>query len=143
MNTYRPPTIVVTPHDADADATVVWLGGEHDEATRGRLARALAEASQLEGDVVVDLSDVTFMDASTVGALVGAGQDLRQQSRSFGLRSPSPSARRALELCGFGDAVTSAPALRSWVDVPALPANAEVKADAEAIDLVKVERGGA
>ena len=51
---------------------VVWLSGEHDLTTRRQLRDVLAfEFSVDDSDVIVDLSDVTFMDCSTVGVLIG------------------------------------------------------------------------
>ena len=113
---------------ADLFRTVVWVGGEHDVATRARLAGAIAQAADVDdADVVVDLSGVTFMDASTIGTLVEAGNRLRADSRSLSIRSPSPRARRVLDLCGLAQLVDeygplaqplAVTALGSWVDVP-------------------------
>jgi hypothetical protein len=75
----------------------------------------------------VDLSGVTFMDASTIGALVVAHDHLLADSRSLCVRNPSPRARRLLELCELTHLIdddaspaqpTAATALRSWVEVP-------------------------
>jgi hypothetical protein len=78
--------------------------------------------------VVVDLSAVTFMDASIVGALVGSRNRLRSKSQSLELRAPSPRALRVIQLCGLVGLVQAAtvrtagqaPALSTWVDVPPL-----------------------
>ena len=76
----------------DADRTVVWLRGEHDICTVPALSQILARAIALDdGDLVVDLSGVQFMDASTVGVILRARDFLRLQSRSLALRSPSPA----------------------------------------------------
>lgn len=117
------------PHVGDDPArTVVWLHGEHDLATRARLSITIARAAEVDdADIVVDLSGVTFMDASTIGALVVAGNHLRPASRSLSVRTPSPRARRVLDLCGMDRlidgplAVTQPTALSSWVDVPGRP----------------------
>lgn len=113
----------------DPRRTVVWVGGEHDIATRARLSVAFDEAARLDdADIVVDLSEVTFMDASTIGALVVAGNRLRALSRSLSVRDPSPQARRLLNLCRLARLIDEPPAptqlpvataLGSWVPVPA------------------------
>jgi anti-anti-sigma factor len=115
----------------DADRTVVWLSGEHDIATDGALRETLAQAIALDdADLVVDLSAVQFMGASTVAVLVRARARLRRQSRSLELRSPSRCARRILGLCGQADLIEPSPvgaagmagtagALGTWVAVPA------------------------
>lgn len=109
-------------------STVVWVRGDHDAATRGQLAMTFARAADLDGaDVVVDLSGVAFMDASTIGALVVARNHLLAHSRSLCVRNPSPRARRVLELCELTQLIdedaapgqpTAATALSSWVEVP-------------------------
>jgi anti-anti-sigma factor len=62
------------------------------------LARAIAANHD---DLTVDLSEVTFIDAGTIGALISGRNRLHGQSRSLRLRSPSGSARRVLEACGL------------------------------------------
>ena len=66
------------------------------------MARAIAFD---EADVVVDLSEVTFMGAATVGVILRAEAFLRERSRSLMLRSPSTCSRRILGLCGWGDLI--------------------------------------
>jgi anti-sigma B factor antagonist len=107
----------------------VWVRGEQDASTCVQLSATLAEASGLDdADVVVDLSGVTFMDASTIGALVVARNRLRVLSRCLCVRDPSPRTRRLLDLCGLARLIDEHPtptqppratALGSWVDVPA------------------------
>jgi anti-sigma B factor antagonist len=116
----------------DRDRTVVWLGGEHDLLTVASLSATMARAIALdEADLVLDLSDVDFMGAATVGVIVRGRTLLRLRSRSLALRSPSRSARRVIELCGLAAlleppslleaAAMSDPsaALATWVAVPA------------------------
>ena len=108
---------------------VVRLRGEHDLATRAAVAEVIGERVTLgRGDVVIDLSAVTFMDASTVGVIVGARNALRHRDRDLVLRDASSCARRLVELCGLTDllerphdrpaAARRRDALSSWVTVP-------------------------
>jgi anti-anti-sigma factor len=139
----------------DAHRTVVWLHGEHDLSTTTALADTLARAIALDNaDLVIDLSEVQFMGAATVGIIVRAHELLRQQSRSLTLRAPSTGARRVLELCGVtGDldldpadtkpGSTTAGALGSWVAVPVadrtdLPADASAPNSDSATGPVRV-----
>ena len=55
------------------------------------MARAIAVD---ETDLVIDLSEVTFMNAATVAVIIRAEAFLRDRSRSLTLRSPSAPARR-------------------------------------------------
>ena len=79
----------------------VELHGEHDISTAPTLAAILAQAIELEedGDVVADLSDVRFMDASTLTVLLRARDDLIARHRNLLLARPSPIASRLLEVC--------------------------------------------
>lgn len=113
----------------EAEPAVVWLGGEHDMSTAAALSETLDQGIALGRDVVVDLSGVEFMAATTVGVIVRARESLRLRSRSLVLRSPSRCARRVLELCGVADLIDPtgadvsretgpADALCSWVAAP-------------------------
>lgn len=113
----------------DPERTVLWVRGEHDIATKVTLAVAIARAAQRDDvPLLIDLSAVTFMDASTVGAIVGSRNRLRSRGQSLALRAPSPPALRVLHLCGLTDLIQRervqptdpAAALASWVDVPPL-----------------------
>lgn len=114
---------------ASSASTVVRVRGEHDLATSAHLTATISRAaSSNDGDIVVDLGDLTFMDASTIGVLVCARNRLRESSRSLSVRAPSPLARRLLDVCSLACLIderrvpvepTVAPALGSWVDVPA------------------------
>lgn len=89
----------------DTVGSVVWLRGEHDIFTLPGLWETVARAIEFDdADVVVDLSAVDFMDASTIGVLVRARTILAKRSRSLTLRAPSTSAVRVLGLCGVATA---------------------------------------
>jgi anti-anti-sigma factor len=115
-----------------AKLSVIWLGGEHDIATKDVLAAVLAEAIALdEPAVVIDLSGVHFISAATIGVIVGAKTLLARRGRSLFLRAPPPFVRRVFDLCGLSElldrdpsadvfeTVEEAAALRTWVEVPA------------------------
>src|SRR5688572_23451043 len=97
----RPAVSSVVVMGPETDGTVVWLRGEHDIATLGDVSEAVARAMAFDrADLVIDLSDVTFLSAATVGILMGARDILRQESRSLTLRAPSAAALRLVEVCG-------------------------------------------
>jgi anti-anti-sigma factor len=53
--------------------TVVWLHGEHDASNAVEVSEAIRRALDVdEADVTLDLCDVTFMSAATVGVIVAA-----------------------------------------------------------------------
>lgn len=72
------------------------LCGEIDAATAPRLLAALSRA---EGVVVLDLSEVTFIDSSGLRVFIELAH--RIGSESFVLREPSKPFRRLLELTGL------------------------------------------
>jgi anti-anti-sigma factor len=110
---------------------VVCLRGEHDLSTVAELSATMARAITLsDADLVVDLSRVEFMSASTVNVVVWARELLRARHRSLAVRTPSRCARRVLELCDLSDLIDprfaerpmtrAAAALGTWVPVPAI-----------------------
>ena len=52
-------------------------------------------------DVVVDLSDLRFADASLMVDLAVLGQRLRADGRNLRLRGPQPQIHRLIELMGL------------------------------------------
>lgn len=87
--------------EAVGSARVVRLGGELDlynaEQVRSALAEVLAEAPER---VVVDLSEVEFIDSTALGVLIEARTKLENR-RGFLLASPALETRRALEISGL------------------------------------------
>ena len=128
----------------DADRTVVWLRGEHDISTVAALSHTMARAIALdEGDLVVDLSDVQFMDAATVGVIIRARDFLRLQSRSLALRSPSICAARILALCDLGDLLEPRPELATRPPAPVGALGVLVAVpDLDRVDAVPIAAGG-
>ena len=89
-------------------ACTVVLGGEHDACTVAELSATLANSISTGNDLVVDLSQVQFMAAATVGVLLRARMLLGIRSRTLRLRSPSQRARRILELSDLADLIDPA-----------------------------------
>lgn len=82
-------------------ACVVKLGGELDLYNADKVRSALAEATADSPErVVVDLSDVEFMDSTALGVLIEARTRLDNR-RGFLLAAPGLETRRALEISGL------------------------------------------
>ena len=65
----------------EADRSVVWLRGAHDTSTVVALCMTVARAIALEdADLVIDLSEVTCMDATTVEVMVRAEARIRRSA---------------------------------------------------------------
>lgn len=85
---------------SDPTRSVVSIRGDQDIATHAAVSAGLAEAVAFDGsDLVVDLSLVTFMDASTIGAIVAARNGLLTRSRALSIRAPSPRILELLTTC--------------------------------------------
>ena len=91
-------------------ATVVALHGEQDLSVVADLREALTLAiAGGNGDLIIDLTDVSFVDLTIVRALAHGRELLQNQSRDMFVRGPSRTVGRALELCGLADADEPAP----------------------------------
>ena len=88
-----------------SQGTVLYVRGEVDPATAPVLVDALLDAEQLDGaGIVVDLADVTFMDASGLSALVAVRERLRRDGRGpMTVQAASAPVHRLFELTGLGD----------------------------------------
>jgi anti-anti-sigma factor len=93
-------SVWVTP--ARSRHTMVCLAGEHDLSTAPALADAFSHAIMFDStNVLVDLSKVTFIDASTIAALMQLRNRLAEGSRTMTIHQPSACASRLLGIC-FG-----------------------------------------
>jgi anti-anti-sigma factor len=95
----------------EGERSIVWLTGEQDIATVFVLAETLADVTALDdADIVVDLSEVSFIDVATLRALIRCGHDLQNLSRHLTLRAPSPFTQRLLAICPTAS-LAAAPAM--------------------------------
>jgi len=75
---------------------VVRAGGEIDASTVGALDGAITDAASRSPHVVIDLTQVTFVDSSGLGALIVGRQNARERGGSMSLVAPPPAVRRLL-----------------------------------------------
>lgn len=76
------------------DAVVVAIVGEIDMATAPEVSSAINSRHGGAGRVVVDLSEVTFLDSSALNAFVQSQQALAQHDVAFRIVSPADHAVR-------------------------------------------------
>ena len=87
--------------ERQGDACVVRLGGELDLYNAHQVRQGLVDAaSDSASRVVVDLSEVDFMDSTALGVLIEARTRLKNR-RAFLLAAPGLETRRALEISGL------------------------------------------
>jgi stage II sporulation protein AA (anti-sigma F factor antagonist) len=82
----------------EAGATVAHIRGEVDIVTCERLRDSIEPYLGPRQRVILDLSEVAFMDSSMLHLLVQARGRLTEDGGSLVLRNPSDMARRLLEI---------------------------------------------
>jgi anti-sigma B factor antagonist len=92
---------------------VVKLVGEVDLATSADVGTALADAARVtHTGVVVDLADLTFIDASGLRVLMGAHRDSRHLPAGLRLAAVPAHVIRLLNVTGFGRHLAVFPTVR-------------------------------
>mgnify|MGYP003117098862 CR=1 FL=1 len=74
---------------------VIQVTGEIDAATAGQLSDAIGER---EGDVVIDVAGVSFIDSSGIRALIASQQAVEARPATLTIRNPSPAVLRLFQL---------------------------------------------
>jgi anti-anti-sigma factor len=86
--------------ETSSEAIVIHVRGEIDLSTAGRLRDVIEPHLGPEQRIVLDLSEVRFMDSSSLHVLEHARGRLTADGGSLVLRNPSPAARRLLTVAG-------------------------------------------
>jgi stage II sporulation protein AA (anti-sigma F factor antagonist) len=104
---------------------ILRLRGEIDLKTAPDLRRALEQGllgAQVQ-NVVLNLSDVTFIDSSGIGVLLGRYKELKQSEGQLIIVAPRPHVDTVLQLSGLGRVIPFA------------------DSEEEALELVREKRG--
>lgn len=75
--------------------------GDEDRSTQGRRRPALTRAIRSQADVVVDLTELVFADASLMVDLAMLARRLRAHGRALLLRGAQPQIKTLIELVGL------------------------------------------
>ena len=95
---------------ADTDAEI-RLTGELDHANADVFRHHLVSAlGRLPRQIVVDLSELTFMDSAGIGEIIRANRLLSSRERGLVIRGANPSVTRLLEMMGIHLIVRMEPA---------------------------------
>ena len=96
--------VEVRPQRAPQYSAIVSLHGEHDIATSSALVDSLRP---LLGDVLVDLSDCSFIDSTVIGSLISAAHELDREGYTLSLVVPPENVRiaRTLEIVHIGELI--------------------------------------
>lgn len=121
--------IAVTSDRADPPVAIVELTGEHDGFTTHRIEQELARLHDAGMPIVVDLLQASFVDSSTLSALLTAQRHAEEASLGFALAldgATSLQLHRIFATTGLESAFVVAPtreeaiaAARQGVAVPA------------------------
>ena len=77
---------------------VLWLSGDLDMTNADELIRLASKVSEKRQDVILELSDLAFMDSSGIRAVIAIAEHARG---SVVLREPSASVRKVIDLTGI------------------------------------------
>jgi anti-sigma B factor antagonist len=103
-----PPASAVPPLDIEVSGTaygaVVAIAGELDLATVAQVREAFASEALAHADaVVVDLTEVEFMDSTGLSALLTFESDLKARRRRLAIACPEGAARLVLDVAGVAE----------------------------------------
>ena len=103
-----PPAGPVPPLAVDVSGTpygaVIAIAGDIDIATVGQVGEAFAsEALEHAAAVVVDLTEVVFMDSTGLSALLTFESDLSARRRRLAIACPEGAARLVLDVAGVAE----------------------------------------
>ena len=85
----------------DEQLAILRIAGDEDRTTSGRRRRPLSAALKATRDVIVDLSELHFADASVMIDLACLAQRLRAQGRTLWLSGAQPNVRTLIETVGL------------------------------------------
>lgn len=86
--------------------TVLALKGEIDIEEAPTVRRTLLDSLKQKRDILVDLSEVTYIDSSGIAILIEGLQAARKQKNDLALVSVRQGARRVLELARLDEVFT-------------------------------------
>jgi anti-anti-sigma regulatory factor len=81
--------------------STLFCCGDEDRSTQGSRRRALARAIRAQTDVIVDLSELVFADASLMLDLAVLARRLRVRGRALLIRRPQPQVKTLIEVMGL------------------------------------------
>ena len=82
----------------------ILLSGELDEYTAQNVRTkldVLLETQKGFFQIVIDLSELTFMDSTGVGVLIGRYKKMREQNKPIFITNPSRNAERIFKMSGL------------------------------------------
>jgi len=83
----------------------ITLSGELDEMTANFVRNKLDEVMQTKGtkQIIIDLSELEFMDSTGVGVLIGRYKKMREVNIPIFICNPSNTAEKIFKMTGLYD----------------------------------------
>jgi anti-sigma B factor antagonist len=97
-----PQGFTVETDDAAGDSVAIRVKGELDLAATHGLTEAITGAKD-RGRITLDLSGVTFLDSSAIGALVACGREVSEAGSRLEIGPRSDIVTRVLEITGLAE----------------------------------------
>jgi len=98
-----PQGFAVEVSDADGKAVRIVVQGELDMSVAPGLSDAITSASGDGVTVLLDMSGVTFLDSSAIGALVASGREVTEAGGRLQVGPRSDIVTRVLEITGLAE----------------------------------------
>ena len=96
------PGFTVEVGDPEGGQVVIRVKGELDMAATPTLTEAIVGTGGAE-KIHLDLSGVTFLDSSGIGALVASGREVSERGSRLEVGPRSDIVTRVLEITGLGE----------------------------------------
>jgi anti-sigma B factor antagonist len=105
-----PAEFTLTDESIDSTRHVIAVRGEIDLFTAPELKQKLGEAMEAgRNQIVVDLSETTFLDSTALGVLIGAVKRLRSDSGRLVLVNVDANIAKTFEITGLDQIFTILP----------------------------------
>ncbi|MDR2267557.1 MAG: anti-sigma factor antagonist [Christensenellaceae bacterium] len=90
-------------YEMTGSSLLVHLSGDLDHQTSASLRTTIDKLLSLGGysEVVFDLSNVTFIDSSGIGLILGRYKLLKSLNKTMNIKSPTPSVDKMLTVSGI------------------------------------------
>jgi anti-anti-sigma factor len=99
---------------AEVGVKLIALRGELDFDDAPRLGRVLEELrAEGERKLVIDLSELTFIDSSGISVLVSAARSAATAQAAFVVAAPTPNVQRVFDIVNLSELVVVEPGLES------------------------------
>ena len=97
-----PQGFTVETEEGDGETVSILVKGELDMAATPGLTEAIVGAKD-RARITLDLSGVTFLDSSAIGALVASGREVSEAGGRLEIGPRSDIVNRVLEITGLAE----------------------------------------